>query len=579
MNTRPMVSCNSFFMNLHHTLASHLTTQGLIQAEDISFFHQPGNGGQTLTRFLLQDRGIPEKDLLVAYSQALHLPLQEDIPENTVQPELVHNLSIHFLKAHTLFPLRREDTTAFVAVSDPLDLPALDQLRVLLGVRRIDPVLVPEAEILSAINWAFGQVQNGAEHIIQDLDETESEAFFNEFEDQVSADLLDETSEAPVIKLVNHILSQAVHYKASDIHIEPYQQELKIRFRMDGVLYDNLSLPKKLHPAVVSRVKILASLNIAEKRIPQDGRINIRIGEREVDLRVSSLPTAFGERLVLRLLEKDVRVLNLQEIGLSLEHVDLFQRLIRISHGIILVTGPTGSGKTTTLYSALSEINTSDKNILTIEDPVEYQLDGIGQMQVNSKIGLSFANGLRSMVRQDPDVILVGEIRDQETAEIAIQAALTGHLVFSTLHTNDSAGAITRLIDMGIEPFLVSSSVQAIMAQRLVRRLCPLCKEAYSPSELEIRELDPGAKGLEGMFFRPVGCDHCLQTGFKGRTGIFEFLRVTETIQSLLLRTSESNQIRQLAVQEGMRTLRQDGVRKVLAGETSIDEVLRVTQV
>jgi general secretion pathway protein E len=574
-----MVSCNSFFMNLHHTLASHLTTQGLIQAEDISFFHQPGNGGQTLTRFLLQDRGIPEKDLLVAYSQALHLPLQEDIPENTVQPELVHNLSIHFLKAHTLFPLRREDTTAFVAVSDPLDLPALDQLRVLLGVRRIDPVLVPEAEILSAINWAFGQVQNGAEHIIQDLDETESEAFFNEFEDQVSADLLDETSEAPVIKLVNHILSQAVHYKASDIHIEPYQQELKIRFRMDGVLYDNLSLPKKLHPAVVSRVKILASLNIAEKRIPQDGRINIRIGEREVDLRVSSLPTAFGERLVLRLLEKDVRVLNLQEIGLSLEHVDLFQRLIRISHGIILVTGPTGSGKTTTLYSALSEINTSDKNILTIEDPVEYQLDGIGQMQVNSKIGLSFANGLRSMVRQDPDVILVGEIRDQETAEIAIQAALTGHLVFSTLHTNDSAGAITRLIDMGIEPFLVSSSVQAIMAQRLVRRLCPLCKEAYSPSELEIRELDPGAKGLEGMFFRPVGCDHCLQTGFKGRTGIFEFLRVTETIQSLLLRTSESNQIRQLAVQEGMRTLRQDGVRKVLAGETSIDEVLRVTQV
>lgn len=566
-------------MNLHHTLASHLTTQGLIQAEDISFFHQPGNGGQTLTRFLLQDRGIPEKDLLVAYSQALHLPLQEDIPENTVQPELVHNLSIHFLKAHTLFPLRREDTTAFVAVSDPLDLPALDQLRVLLGVRRIDPVLVPEAEILSAINWAFGQVQNGAEHIIQDLDETESEAFFNEFEDQVSADLLDETSEAPVIKLVNHILSQAVHYKASDIHIEPYQQELKIRFRMDGVLYDNLSLPKKLHPAVVSRVKILASLNIAEKRIPQDGRINIRIGEREVDLRVSSLPTAFGERLVLRLLEKDVRVLNLQEIGLSLEHVDLFQRLIRISHGIILVTGPTGSGKTTTLYSALSEINTSDKNILTIEDPVEYQLDGIGQMQVNSKIGLSFANGLRSMVRQDPDVILVGEIRDQETAEIAIQAALTGHLVFSTLHTNDSAGAITRLIDMGIEPFLVSSSVQAIMAQRLVRRLCPLCKEAYSPSELEIRELGPGAKGLEGMFFRPVGCDHCLQTGFKGRTGIFEFLRVTETIQSLLLRTSESNQIRQLAVQEGMRTLRQDGVRKVLAGETSIDEVLRVTQV
>ena len=565
-------------MNIHHSLASYLTTQGVIQAEDISTFHQPGTTSQTLTRFLLQDQGVPEKDLLGAYAEALHLPLQEEIPEDTAQPELVHNLSIHFLKSHTLFPLRRENATAVVAVSDPLDLAALDQLRVLLKVQRIDPVLVPAAEILSAINRAFGQVQNGADHIIQDLDETESEAFFNEFEDQVSADLLDETSEAPVIKLVNHILSQAVHYKASDIHIEPYQQELKIRFRMDGVLYDNLSLPKKLHPAVASRVKILAGLNIAEKRIPQDGRINIRIGDREVDLRVSSLPTAFGERLVLRLLEKDVRVLNLQEIGLSLEHVNLFQRLIRISHGIILVTGPTGSGKTTTLYSALSEINTPDKNILTIEDPIEYQLDGIGQMQVNSRIGLTFANGLRSMVRQDPDVILVGEIRDQETAEIAIQAALTGHLVFSTLHTNDSAGAITRLIDMGIEPFLVSSSVQAIMAQRLVRRLCPVCKESYSPSELEIRELGPGAKGLEGMFFRPVGCENCLQTGYKGRTGIFEFLKVTETIQSQVLRTSESNQIRQLAVQEGMRTLRQDGVRKVLAGETSIDEVLRVTQ-
>jgi general secretion pathway protein E len=564
---------------MNYSLQSYLTSNGVIQAGDITDFRSNKTHGQTMTRFLIQDSRVLEKDLLSAYSQALNIPLQESISEDAVQPGLVQNLSIHFLKTHALFPLRIENGTATIALNDPLDISALDQLRVLLKVQRIDPILAPTAAILSAVNRAFGQVQNGAEHIIQDLDTTDSESFFSEFEEEVSADLLDETSEAPVIKLVNHILSQAVHYQASDIHIEPYQQELKIRFRMDGVLYDILALPKKLHAAVVSRVKILASLNIAEKRVPQDGRINIRIGDREVDLRVSSLPTAFGERLVLRLLEKDVRVLNLQEIGLSQEHVDLFQRLIRISHGIILVTGPTGSGKTTTLYSALSEINTPDKNILTIEDPIEYQLDGIGQMQVNSRIGLSFANGLRSMVRQDPDVILVGEIRDLETAEIAIQAALTGHLVFSTLHTNDSAGAITRLIDMGIEPFLVSSSVQAIMAQRLVRHLCPRCKEAYSPSELEIKELGPGAKGLEGMFFRPVGCEYCLQTGYRGRTGIFEFLKVTETIQSQVLRTSESNHIRQLAVQEGMRTLRQDGVRKVLAGETSIDEVLRVTQV
>ncbi|WP_084288241.1 type II secretion system ATPase GspE [Desulfovermiculus halophilus] len=564
---------------MHYTLQSYLTSHGVIQTEDLAAYRTGRTNGQTLTRFLLQEKRASEKDLLAAYAHVLDLPVQDSIADDAIQPGLVNDLSIHFLKAHTLLPLRLEGDTATVVLSDPLDILALDQLRILLKVRRIDSVLAPSEAVLSAVNRAFGHVQNGAEHIIQGLDAEDSESFFNEFDEEISADLLDETSEAPVIKLVNHILSQAVHYKASDIHIEPYQQELKIRFRMDGVLYDILTLPKKLHPAVVSRVKILASLNIAEKRIPQDGRINIRIGDREVDLRVSSLPTAFGERLVLRLLEKDVRVLNLQEIGMSREHLDIFEKLIRISHGIILVTGPTGSGKTTTLYSALTQINTPDKNILTIEDPIEYQLDGIGQMQVNSRIGLTFANGLRSMVRQDPDVILVGEIRDLETAEIAIQAALTGHLVFSTLHTNDSSGAITRLIDMGIEPFLVSSSVHAILAQRLVRRLCPNCKQSYAPAELELKELGPGAKGLEGRFFKPVGCEACLQTGYKGRTGIFEFLRVSEAIQSLVLHTSESNQIRQLAVKEGMRTLRQDGVRKVLAGETSIDEVLRVTQV
>lgn len=563
------------------TLQSFLLQKGLIQADDIAAYHQAKHNGhsqQTLTSYLLQEKKVVESELLQCYAQALNLSFYPTISEDRVQASLVNTLSIHFLKDHILLPLRSEDSILTIATNDPMDMSALDHLRTLLGAERINLILAPGSEIISNINRAFGQVQNGAEHIIQDMDH-EDDSFLVDIEGQVSADLLDETSEAPIIKLVNHILSQAVHYKASDIHIEPYQQELKIRFRMDGVLYDILSMPKKLHAAVSSRVKILANLNIAEKRIPQDGRINIRIGEREVDLRVSSLPTAFGERLVLRILEKDVRVLNLREVGLSPENLQLLKRLIRISHGIILVTGPTGSGKTTTLYSALSEINTPDKNILTIEDPIEYQLDGIGQMQVNSKIGLSFANGLRSMVRQDPDVILVGEIRDLETAEIAIQAALTGHLVFSTLHTNDAAGAITRLIDMGIEPFLVSSSVQAILAQRLVRTLCPKCRQSYIPSQLDINDLFAASHLTDGDFFKAVGCENCLQTGYKGRSGIFEFLKVTENIQNLILQTSESNQIRQAAIKEGMLTLRQDGVRKILSGETTIDEVLRVTQV
>jgi general secretion pathway protein E len=324
----------------------------------------------------------------------------------------------------------------------------------------------------------------------------------------------------------------------------------------------------------------MAQLNIAEKRLPQDGRIEIKIGDRQVDLRVSTIPTAFGERVVLRLLEKGIRLLKIDEIGLSPDLLADMKRLISISHGIILVTGPTGSGKTTSLYAALNYINSPDKNILTIEDPIEYQLDGIGQMQVNSKIDLTFARGLRSMVRQDPDVILVGEIRDLETAEIAIQAALTGHLVFSTLHTNDAAGAVTRLIDMGIEPFLVSSSVRAIIAQRLIRQLCPKCKQPYMPDSLQMKdwELTDSELPQEGLY-QSIGCENCLNTGYRGRSGIYEFLNFNDNIRSLVLKTSDSNQIRHAAIEQGMRTLRQDGLQKVLSAKTSVNEVLRVTQV
>jgi len=438
-------------------------------------------------------------------------------------------------------------------------------------------VLVPAKEIVSAINRTYGQANGEAEQIIQDLDQEEGNPLFTELEE--GEDLLDETSDAPIIKLVNHLFSQAVKSRASDIHIEPYQQNLQVRFRLDGVLYNILSLPRRLHAAVVSRIKVMARLNIAEKRLPQDGRIDLKIGERLVDVRVSCLPTAFGERVVLRLLEKSGKLLSLQEIGLSTEALTETKRLLRISHGIVLVTGPTGSGKTTTLYSALSHINSPDKNILTIEDPIEYQIDGIGQMQVNPKINLTFANGLRSMVRQDPDVILVGEIRDLETAEIAIQAALTGHLVFSTLHTNDAASAVTRLIDMGIEPFLVSSAVEAIVAQRLIRLVCQRCREAYQPDEAELAELGLKPNSRRSMrIFRAKGCQACLETGYRDRTGIYEFLRMTEGIKSLVLKTSDANQIKQAAVAQGMKTLRDDGIRKVVEGRTTISEVLRITQ-
>jgi general secretion pathway protein E len=393
-----------------------------------------------------------------------------------------------------------------------------------------------------------------------------------------SGDLLDDTSDAPIIKLVNLMLSQAVKDRASDIHIEPTQNRLIIRYRLDGILYDMLSPPKHIQSALISRVKVMAEMNIAEKRLPQDGRIEIRIGDKNIDIRVSTIPTAFGERVVMRLLDKTRIILSLTDLGMPEEGLNKFNRLIRSSHGIILVTGPTGSGKTTTLYGALSTIHRTDINIITIEDPIEYQIDGIGQIQVNPKIDLTFAKGLRSIVRQDPDVILVGEIRDLETAEIAIQSALTGHLVFSTLHTNDSASAVTRLIDMGIESFLVTSSVIGILAQRLVRVICDNCKEEYSPDKESLLNIGLTPEMLAGRkIYRGKGCPTCLNTGYLGRTGIFELMLIDDTIQNLILKTSDANAIKQKAVENGMITLRSNGAQKVMNGITTIEEVFRVT--
>ena len=368
--------------------------------------------------------------------------------------------------------------------------------------------------------------------------------------------------------------------RASDIHIEPYHNNLKIRYRIDGILYDILTLPRRIQSPLVSRIKIMARLNIAEKRLPQDGRIDIRIGDRSVDIRVSIIPTAFGERVVLRLLDKTAEILKLSDLGMDVRGIKTFNKLIKSPYGIILVTGPTGSGKSTTLYAALSSINSPEINIITIEDPIEYQIEGVGQIQVNPKIELTFANGLRSIVRQDPDVILVGEIRDLETAEISIQSSLTGHLVFSTLHTNDAPSAVTRLIDMGIEPFLVTSSVIAIIAQRLVRVLCPRCKTPHIPDEESLYNIGIDRNTLQNhTIYMRNGCLACMNTGYRGRTAIFEIMIMDDPIKRLILKTSDANQIHELAVKRGMITLAQDGTQKVLNGVTTVEEVLRVTRI
>jgi general secretion pathway protein E len=537
---------------------------------------QEQKGGR-IGEILVQQKVISELDLLKALSTQFGLPLLPNLPTQDLNTDFTAKVPIQFLKKYKMVPLIRSNEVS-IAVNNPLAFQPLDDLCLSLGWDRAQTVLAPYGAILSAINFAYDMSQDSAEQVIQDMHEGEdSDLILSEIER--TADLLDETSEAPIIRLVNLMLSQAVKARASDIHVEPYQDKLKIRYRVDGILYDKLSPPKRIQSTLVSRIKVMAKLNIAEKRLPQDGRIEIKTADKNIDIRVSTIPTAFGERVVLRLLDKSTVLLKLPDLGLPAERLRVVDRLIRSPYGIILVTGPTGSGKTTTLYAALATINNPDINIITIEDPIEYQIEGIGQIQVNPKIGLNFANGLRSIVRQDPDVILVGEIRDLETAEIAIQSALTGHLVFSTLHTNDSASSITRLIDMGIQPFLASSSVIAILAQRLVRVVCRHCRESYTPDEESLKSIGITPEMSAGKeIFRGKGCPACLDTGYLGRTGIFELMLLDDSLKNLILRTSDANAIKRQAMEQGMISLRQDGAQKVLNGITTIEEVFRVTQ-
>ena len=532
--------------------------------------------GGRLSDILLQQHVLKEEELLEALSLQYGLPYCAHLRPPDIELTLITKVPIAFAKRHLVLPIRVHDDVVDVATPDPLNFAPLDDLRILLD-RNVQPVLSTAMTILGCINQVYDQTaSNRAAQAIEDMSTAEDvDASGGEWTEPL--DLLDATDEAPMIRLVNSILYQGARQRASDIHLEPFEQEVLIRYRIDGVLYNNMTLPRRLHPGLVSRVKIMAGLNIAEKRLPQDGRITIRTAGREVDLRVSVIPTAFGERVVLRLLEKGTRLFSLADLGLSNKKMAVINQLIRMSHGILLVTGPTGSGKTTTLYTGLSQINTSDRNIITIEDPVEYQLKGIGQMQVNAKINMTFANGLRAILRQDPDVIMVGEIRDRETADIAIHASLTGHLVLSTLHTNDAAGAVTRLIDMDVEPFLVSSSVSAVIAQRLVRVLCVDCRQASSPSREELAKLGLGTTPVTAPIYHAIGCETCMNTGYRGRQGIYEILLVDDDVRALILAKTDSTMIQKLAMDKGMTTLAREGVAKVLEGVTTIEEVLRVT--
>src|SRR5438105_2714348 len=559
-----------------------LVAQGAIGEDKIAeaLAVQAERGGR-LGEILVSLKACSEEQVLKALAAQLELPYQVRLAPEEISEELVKLVPINFAKQAKLMPLRIEadgDAHALVALADPLDSSALDSVRLLLGVS-ISPVLVPSQAILDCINAVYDRAANEAEQLVGDM-EGDLDMVAHELEEP--QDLLDSSDEAPIIRLVNSLLFRAAKERASDIHIEPQEKDICVRFRVDGVLQEVIRPPKRFQNSIISRVKIMGALNIAEKRLPQDGRIRVKLAGRDIDIRLSTTPTVYGERIVMRLLDKSSVLLDLTDIGLDTDQLKIIDGLIHKSHGIILVTGPTGSGKTTTLYAALSRINRPDLNIMTIEDPVEYQLQGISKTPVNPKIDLTFANGLRSFLRQDPDVIMVGEIRDLETAEIAIQASLTGHLVFSTVHTNDAAGAVTRLVDMGVEPFLVASSLMGILAQRLVRVVCKECRVPYFPTPEELKEIgltpDDVRETSGGMLYKPGACEQCNNTGYRGRSGIYEMMLMDDELRQLTLKNVDSGTIKRQAVSKGMRTLMDDGAQKVMRGITSVAEVLSVTQ-
>ena len=525
---------------------------------------------------VIQGGYMDENEFLHLLSDITGVEFLPELPSGPSVFEEGSSLPIQFARKHTLFPFRDPADGVLRVAVHRLNEEVLENVSTFFA-QSVQPVLSSKKNISEAINRTYERSSESAGEAIENLENGDLTIRAADLDEP--QDLLDASDEAPIINFVNSVLYEAVKDRASDIHIEPFEGDLSIRYRVDGVLHNVHSLSKKHHSPILSRVKVMASLDIAEKRLPQDGRIRIKIAGKDIDIRVSTVPTSFGERAVLRLLDRSQVLLGLEEIGMGKDHLLAMEKITALSHGITLVTGPTGSGKTTTLYAALTRINSADKNIITVEDPVEYQLNGISQIQVSPKINLTFANGLRSILRQDPNVIMVGEVRDLETAQIAIQASLTGHLVFSTLHTNDAAGAVTRLIDMGVEPFLVASSVTSILAQRLVRGICPHCKEQYQPLQEEIEEMGLEWREIspEGLW-RGAGCPQCIGTGYLGRTGIYELLHVSDGVRAAILRNPDSQTVKRIALDQGMRTLREDGAIKIREGITTIEEVLRVTR-
>ena len=553
-----------------------LLRKGLLDRRQLDLSRAAQSDGVRLDQAAVNLGFISEDVALRALGEEVGLEFV-DLGEAEVDLSLLSKFPQKFIHREILFPIRQNNGTLVVATNDPFNLYPLDELSVVTG-QTVIPVLAKRSEIVNLIKTHLGV---GSETVEGLLAQTDNRVELLEELQTDGSELSEMAQEPSVVRLVNEILLEAIELRASDVHVESQASGLHIRYRIDGVLHPQPVPPEitRFQAAIISRLKIMARLNIAERRLPQDGRIELRVAGREVDVRVSVIPMIHGEGIVLRLLDKGGMDFTLSNLGMSDELYRMFQELIRLPHGIILVTGPTGSGKSTTLYSSLLEIRSGETKIITTEDPVEYQLEGINQIQVHPKIGLTFANTLRHILRHDPDIVLVGEIRDLETAENAIQASLTGHLVFSTLHTNDAAGAYMRLTDMGVEPFLVSSTVEAVMAQRLVRTLCPRCKEAYRPGPSEL----PGDFPFDllpegGEIYRAVGCRECRHVGYQGRVGLFELLVTTEKIRQLAHDRASTWIIQQEAVREGMRTLREDGWRKVLAGRTTVDEVARVTK-
>ncbi len=540
-------------------------------------FDEARKSGKSVQELLVEKGILTEEEALKQLSDYLDLPFRDSLTGTKTPEPYLNNVPVQFSRRNNLVGIGTENGTIIVAHSEPLDLHPIDEVSNMLG-HPVEQVISPRDEIASAINRAYKDKVDVVDEMLDDMEEEDVEDIADELD--TSQDLLDLANKAPIIKLVNMILFQALKMRASDVHIQPYEDKLQVRYRIDGILYDQMTPPKRVQDAIISRIKVMGDMDIAERRLPQDGRTSLRVGDREVDVRISCVPTTHGERIVMRLLDKSVRLYELDELGMSENHLQLMKNMINTPHGIILDTGPTGSGKTTTLYASLSHLSSVEKNILTIEDPVEYQLPGISQIEIAPKKGLTFASGLRSIVRQDPDVIMVGEIRDLDTATIAIQSALTGHLVFSTLHTNDSASAVTRLLDLGVEAYLVASSIIGVVAQRLVRKICDHCKTKFRPEPERMAEIGLSEEDLpaDGKLWRGEGCNQCMGTGYHDRTGIYEILPMNDRIRDQVMEKKSASVIKSGAVDRGLKTLRMDGAEKVVKGITTIEEVIRITQ-